>query len=195
MALLFGFGAMTTAAQGPTPASPPQTPAAAPPAGAAGINLDDPAKAATFGNIASPIAPDTAMWFQFNYTGGGDSPHDLVSIRLVNGTDSGIDMQIWSPERLQGGWWNNQPVGKGTAQTVVCDTGEIAGNGGCQSPDLTWSGAFSADGIYYVRLFNNNPFPVTPQLIIGGPGLADCIGAAPGTIMGQSGQNVDQIQC
>ncbi len=120
LCMLFGVSAMAAFAQGPTPVAPPAvlTPAAAPPAVAA-INLDDPARAATLGSPIPSLPAHSAEWFQFPYDNGGNFPRPTVTIRLVNGVTNGLRFEVWSPERMAGGWFNNDPVGKGSQEVVV----------------------------------------------------------------------------
>ncbi len=184
LGLLLGFRVWSAAAQEPTP-----TP-----------NMDDPARAASFGGLAASLAPHSAEWFQFDYAGAGIRPRQVVSLTLVSGNGGGIDVEIWSPDRMQGGWWNNKPIGRTTFQTVDCETGQISESGQCQSSDLVWQGAFGGNGIYYIRVYNHNDLPVTPHMILRGPGLAPCQGAAEGQIIGLDpdqvpDQVVNEIRC
>ncbi len=133
--------------------APTSAPAAAP---AIASNVDDPAKAATISGQQRSIPANGATWYRFDYALNSDGTRPLVTIHMPNATNSGVSFQVWSPETLSGGWYNNKPTGIGTPQTVDCDTGEITAAGGCQSPDLTWSGTFGASGTYYVRVVNSN---------------------------------------
>ena len=105
------------------------------------------------------------MWFSFNYAGTDTNPHPDVTITLVNGTGSGVNFQVWTPENLNQ-WWNNTPVGQGTADSVNCNVGGAAANTGCQSSDLTWTGAFGETGLFYVRVVNSNNAPMNFDLTI-----------------------------
>lgn len=140
---------------GRQPAGAPSAPAAAPPLTAA--NADDPNKATAIDGQSHSIPAGTATWYSFNYGVNNDTgEHPIVTIRLANGNNSGVSFQVWSPDAMNGGWWNNNPTGRGTAANVDCDTGELSGSGGCQSPDLVWSGAFRSSGTYLVRVVNGN---------------------------------------
>jgi hypothetical protein len=140
---------------GRQPAGAPSAPAAAPPLTAA--NADDPNKATAIDGQAHSIPAGTATWYSFNYGVNNDTgEHPIVTIRLANGNNSGVSFQVWSSDSMSGGWWNNNPTGRGTAANVDCDTGEVSGSGGCQSPDLVWSGAFGTSGTFFVRVVNAN---------------------------------------
>jgi hypothetical protein len=134
-------------------ASAPSAPAAAP---ALAATTDDPAKAAAINGQQASIPAGGATWYRFDYALNSDGTRPLVAIKMPNATNSGVSFQVWSPDTLSGGWWNNKPIGIGTPQTVDCNTGEITGAGGCESPDLTWSGTFGATGTYFVRVVNSN---------------------------------------
>lgn len=134
-------------------ASAPSAPAAAP---ALAASTDDPARAAAINGQSASIPADGATWYRFDYALNSDGTRPLVAIKMPNATNSGVSFQVWSPDTLSGGWWNNKPIGIGTPQTVDCDTGEITAAGDCQSPDMTWSGTFGASGTYFVRVVNSN---------------------------------------
>jgi hypothetical protein len=143
--------------------APAQGPAAAP---AISTNTDDPAKAVAIDGQSHTVAANSATWYSFNYGLNDDGTHPTKTIILVNGAQSGLTLQVWSAEAFNGGWWNNLPVGQGTSAALDCSTMEVAGQGGCQSSDLTWLGAFGAPGTYYVRVVNNTGAPVNYTLTI-----------------------------
>ena len=146
-------------------AAPSQNvPAQAPPLSAT-TNMDDPGRAVAITGKQQTMAANSVMWFRFDYNGNGDTPHTPVSIRLVNGNNSGVHFDIYSPENLNN-WWDNTPTGKGTAQSVNCDTGVVTGSGACQTNDLSWTGSFGAAGTYYVRVKNDNNNPVNIMLVM-----------------------------
>ncbi len=159
-------------------------PAAAPPLVAAANNLDDPAKAMALGTPIQNLAPHSGEWFEFPYDNGGGLPRPTVTIRLVNGVTNGLRFEVWSPERMQGNWFDNVPVGKGTQEKIVdCSSASpafdangnlIPGSNQCTTNDLMWTGGFGLSGTYWVRVVNDSDHPVAPQLIIGGPGLVGC---------------------
>jgi predicted lipoprotein with Yx(FWY)xxD motif len=207
LALLLALSAMTVSAQGPTatpaatsvPGTSP-TPAAAPPAAAAGRNLDDPGIAATIGNAVAAVPANTAQWFRFDYvTPINTLPTNPVTIRMVNGVNSGLGFEVWSPERMQGNWWDNKPVGRGTQEVLPgCTVTNTDGTTSkCTTNDLTWVGGFGVSGPYYVRIVNDTGNPLTPQMIFGGSGLAQCATAPQGQAQpaAQSGQGFTQVQC
>jgi len=140
-------------------------PAQAPSIGPKNPNMDDPARSTLINGQPISIPANSVMWFRFDYNGNGDTPHTPVTIRLVNGNGSGVSFDVYSPEQMSD-WWDNTPVGKGTLQSVNCDTGLISGNGGCKTSDLSWKGAFGSAGTYYVRVKNDNSSPVMALLTI-----------------------------
>ncbi len=209
LALLLGLSALTVSAQGPTGTATPAatsvpggnpTPAQAPPAAAAGTNLDDPGRAATLGNAAAAAIPaNTAQWFRFDYvTPANTFPAQQVMVRLVNGVTNGLGFEVWSPERMQGNWWENKPVGRGTQEVLPACNITLPDDTvvKCTTNDLTWVGGFGAPGTYYVRVTNNTDKALTPQLIFSGDGLAQCTNPSqaqsqtPGT-----DQGLAQVQC
>ncbi len=143
--------------------APAQSPAAAP---AIATTADDPAKAVAVDGKQHTLPANSATWYKFDYGLLDDGTHPTKTITLVNGTQSGLTFQVWSAEAFKGGWWNNVPIGQGTATALDCSTMEVAGQGGCQSSDLAWLGAFGAPGTYYVRVVNNMGAPVSYTLTI-----------------------------
>ncbi|MGE5141087.1 MAG: hypothetical protein ACM3JD_16590 [Rudaea sp.] len=132
-----------------------QAPAAAPPLAAA--NNDDPNKAAPIDAQQHNLAAGAATWYRFDYSVDlANNVHPIVTITLPNGAKNGLAFEVWTADAFPGGWWNNDPVGRGSAAHIDCDTGNLIGSGACISPDLTWKGAFGASGTYYVRVINNN---------------------------------------
>ncbi len=115
-----------------------------------------------------PANSDT--WFKFDY-GISGPPRPVVTLTLPNGTNSGLEFEVWAPENI-GNWWENRPTGRGTSSAIDCETGQPAVGGQCTSPDLTWAGSFGASGTYYVHVLNDNPDPASFQLVIGGDGFS-----------------------
>ncbi|MBI5031566.1 MAG: hypothetical protein HZB51_13645 [Chloroflexi bacterium] len=181
---------------------------------------DDPALAATFGTTVLSIPANTTMWFRFDYqTAGNLLPRPTVFVRLLNGVSRGLGFEIWSPERMQGNWRENKPVGRGTQEVLprceilVGDEESEEGEEGEETPspsitmtcvmgetnDLTWTGGFGASGAYYVRLINPTNAPIIPQMLIGGAGLSECADAnlgLPGTgIVPSPDEAFVRVQC
>ncbi len=147
LAALLGFGALTAAAQAPS-----------------GLPY--------FDNQPHVIDPTASLFYRFDY-GVSDDPsaHPLTTITLVNGTNSGLGFSVWTGDTV-GDIVDNKPVGQGTTSQVDCTTGAPTGAGGCQSPDLTWSGAFGSDGPYYVVVTNSNNSSTKFALQISGTGVS-----------------------
>jgi hypothetical protein len=149
----------------PQAVTSPSVPAQAPSVGAKNPNTDDPALAAPINGTAAMIPANSAMWFKFDYSPTDSNAHPVVTITMVNGAQSGLRFEVYTPGELNQ-WWDNTPIGRGTTTSVSCDTGEVAGNGGCTSNDLTWSGSFTDGGTYYVRVVNTNDSPASAVLAI-----------------------------
>lgn len=143
------------------PAATSAVPAAAPAVSVVQANLDDPGMAVAINGAERTIAANSAIWYQFEYAGTEAVARPPVTITLMNGNLSGVSFEVWGPEQLNT-WWENKPIGRGTAAHVVC----LDGESGCLSDDLTWSGALGATGTYWVRVLDHNPYPTTAQLTI-----------------------------
>ncbi len=127
----------------------------------------DPGHAAMMDNKAHTIAANTALWYTFNYAGD----KSLITIVLPNGNVSGVQFNVWTAQGASD-WWDLQPVGRGTAQSIDCTSGEPKDNTGCWSNDLNWNGKFDLSGTYYVQVINTNSTPMSAQLQIQGDGVA-----------------------
>ncbi len=126
----------------------------------------DPGHAAVMDNQTHTVGANTALWYSFTYAGDKSQ----ISIMLPNGNANGIQFNVWTAQGASD-WWDLQPVGRGTAQSVNCTTGEAQENTGCFSSDLNWSGNFDLNGIYYVQVVNPNASPVAAQMTIQGTGV------------------------
>ncbi|MCL4394097.1 MAG: hypothetical protein M1482_04705, partial [Chloroflexi bacterium] len=119
-------------------------------------NMDDPAQAVTIDGAPATIPGDSARWFKFFYLTDYNKP-PFVTIRMLYGVMTGLEFEVYAPERL-GSWWDFPPNGHGTTEIVACPSGK------CATKDLTWGGAFGATGTYYVRVVNPNAADVTTTL-------------------------------
>ncbi len=172
-------------------------PAQAPPLVPSGSTLDDPARATNFGSAISSVPASTAEWLKFNYDNGGNAlPRPTVSILLLNGVTNGLTFQVYSPETMVGNWFDNTPVGRGTPEVTTNCIENSQNVGTCTTNNLSWKGGFGLNGTYFVRVINNTGAAVAPQLIIGGPGLAQCLPSG-GTTTAANNQGLPfaQIQC
>lgn len=123
----------------------------------------DPSSAVYLDNQSHTIAANSDLWFKFDY-GLANAVRSVSSLTMVNGTNSGVRYEVWAGENISD-WSDRQPTGRGTATVLDCTTGLPSQSGGCQSSDLTWSGAF---GTYYVHVVNDNSSPSTFLLLIQG---------------------------
>jgi hypothetical protein len=138
-----------------------RTPAAAPPLAA---TINDPNKAIALDAQQHALPANGATWYRFDYAINADDTRPTTTIRMINGATSGVTFEIWSADRLNNlankpaDMPNNdpsiQPIGRGTAYNVNCDTGALDGSGSCKSPDLVWVGTFGTSGTYYVHVIN-----------------------------------------
>ncbi len=172
-------------------------PAAAPPFVPGNPGMDDPARAFTFGSPIASLPPSSAEWLAFAYDNQANAlPRPTVTVQLLNGAANGLDFEIYSPETMVDGWSNNKPVGRGNPEVIGnCDIGgQNVGN--CDTANLTWTGGFGLSGTYYVRVINNTGNTLSPQIIIGGPGLANCAPAgAVNTAVNNQGKPFSEITC
>ncbi len=149
--VLLGVGALTVSAVGPAGSSP--------------------SNAVLVDNQVDTIAANSSLWYRFDYqinTITGVKP--ATTLTLVNGTNSGVGFEIWAPNQIND-MADNVAIGQGTALNIDCNTGEVSGSGGCQSPDLIWTGQFGANGTYYVQVNNTNAAQAQFKLVIVGDGV------------------------
>lgn len=98
--------------------------------------------------VARPLAPNSILWFQFQY-GGDRSP---IELRLLDGLAPDIQFAVYTPEQM-----NVMQRGEPTKPI-----GQMARAGGEPQRDLMWAGNFNAFGIYYVAV--NNPSALTHSI-------------------------------
>ncbi len=172
-------------------------PALAPPLVASGAILDDPARAVSFGSAIPSLPAGNAEWLSFDYDNGGNAlPRPPVTIMLLNGVTNGLSFEVYSPETMLGGWSNNKPVGHGTTEVIPNCIENSVNVGTCTTNNLSWTGGFGLNGTYFVRVINSTGAAVAPQLIIGGPGLAQCVpSGGTNTATNNQGLPFAQIQC
>lgn len=130
-------------------------------------NINDPSRASMIDSQTHTIAADGSVWYKFKYAGD----RSAITIQMPNGTNSGVEFNVFTPDQLID-WWDEHPIGRGTAQTLDCDTGEPMANGACQSNDLRWIGDFNLGGSYYVQVVNTNSNAARFQLTIQGDGVS-----------------------
>lgn len=145
-----------------TPASP-TTPVAPVPVG---FNVD-PGHAVFIDNNSHNVPANSSLWYKFDYSGDKTE----ITITLVNATNSGAGFNVFTPGQI-GDWWDEAPIGRGTAQALDCNTGLPMESGACASIDLTWLGKFNAPGTYYVQVWNSNANAVSAQLMIQGDSVS-----------------------
>lgn len=124
-------------------------------------SVDNPSSAVAIDSAAHTLPAHSATWYSFDYTLPATQGDRLAKIvKLVGGKDSGVRVEVWTPDHVNDWWDNQKPVGQGTVYSVQCDTGQ------CESNDLTWIGSFNMGGTYYVRVVNDNDHPTNFTLTI-----------------------------
>jgi hypothetical protein len=171
-------------------------PAAAPPLVPGGATLDDPARAVSFGSAIPSLPAGSAQWLQFAYDNDENAiPRPTVKILLLNGVKNGLSFEVYSTESLTGNWFDNGPIGRGTQEVLTNCIEDNVNVGQCTTDNLSWTGGFGLTGPQFVRVINSTNTAVTPQLIISGPGLAQCLPPGAGNSPANPALPFAQIQC
>lgn len=82
---------------------------------------------------------------------------------MTNATGTGLGFEVFTPSQIND-WWEQKPVGQGTAQQIDSADGIPAIYGDGQSHDLTWVGSFVDNGTYFVRVTNTTGSPLNFDL-------------------------------
>ncbi len=143
--------------------------------------VDDPNRGTDIDGQPKLLQAKSTAWHKFSYGITNSNARPLARLRLVNGVSTGVGFEVWSPQNI-GEWWQSKPIGRGTPEVVVnCggpSSAAAAGEGTptptpepmspehCASNDLTWSGAFGGPGLFYVRVVNENSWPVEYVLLL-----------------------------
>lgn len=133
-----------------------------------------PATAAYLNNLPQAISANVTLWYKFDYKGD----KSLITLLMPNGTNSLVEFNVFTPEQAQH-WWEpkTKPIGRGTAYSTNCATGEEQYWGECKSPDLKWKGEFNFPGTFFVQVVNFNTGTANFTLTIEGTGVS--LGAPP----------------
>lgn len=123
----------------------------------------NPGNAIPIDNQPRNILANQGLWFRFDYDA---SIRSGVTIQLVNGTNSGMRFEVWTPDAIAN-MANNSPIGYGTAPSVVCPADAPQPNG-CQTKNLIWAGGFNMSGTFNVHVINDNNIGGTAWLTIEG---------------------------
>ena len=119
------------------------------------------------------IAPNTMLWFYFDYaptyssSGGFGSRSRSVApskanVALDAGGIGGLEFSIYTPDEATN--WLSDP----TTEPVANGTPYYDTSSDILTHDLYWSGAFNIAGRYFVAVRNTNSVPVTFQLSVTG---------------------------
>jgi len=128
-----------------------------------------PATATFINGQPQSIPANSTQWHKFDYAGD----RSLVTILMPNGANSLVAFNVFTPEQAQS-WWEPRttPIGRGTAYSINCATGEEQYWGECQSNDLKWKGEFNFPGTFYVQVVNYNTGTANFTLTIQGTGVS-----------------------
>ncbi len=131
-----------------------------------GPTNNDPFAAPFIDNAPHNLTGNSFAWYRVDYAGNDT----LLTLSLVNANNSGLGFEVFTPSQLND-WWEIAPLGRGTAQQVICNTGRPADNGACQSNDLSWTTRSKFGETFYVLVTNNNKTAMDYQLMAIGDGL------------------------
>ncbi len=149
--------------------------------GTATVLADSPAwtgasNAPAVDNQKHTLPASSSTWYRFDYAVQDDGTRPVVLLTAIGANRSGFGFEVWTATQLTNlaNTWDdaqadpvhNQPIGRGSAATINCDTGKLDGSGECQANDLTWQGAFGVSGAYYVRALNYGNAPIDFTLTI-----------------------------
>ncbi len=134
------------------------------PAAAAGPTNIDLQHALPISNQSITIPANSVLWYSFRYPGGTVGNKPTVTVTLLNGNNAHLSFMVWTPEQAAD-MTNEVAIGKGTPVKLNCNLFS------CPSPDLVYQGQFFTPGIYYVEVFNTNPFAVNATLMVQGNGV------------------------
>jgi hypothetical protein len=145
---------LTPVTPAPEPVAAPPPPTIVPPSNEPPVvaNADDPNRAMYMDNQQHRLAANSAMWFRFDYSADDASSRLTALVRLVNGNNSGVRFEVWTPNLLFE-WWKKSPVGRGTASSA-------------NDADLVWRGGLTGGGTYYVRVINDYSITTTFLLVV-----------------------------
>lgn len=134
---------------------------------AQGQTGDNPSTAVIIDNQPHRIQAHGSMWFRFDYDATRLS---TVTIQLINGTNSGMRFDVWTPDAIAN-MGQNDPIGHGAAFAAICG-GESPAVSGCLTKNLIWAGDFWMSGSFKVHVINDTASPVDAVLTIEGDGLS-----------------------
>jgi parallel beta-helix repeat protein len=104
--------------------------------------------------VPRPLAPHSALWFQFTY-GGDRTP---IEIHLLDGGAPDISFALYTPEAMA-------LRGRGEPYKPI---GQMSRASGEPARELVWAGKFNGGGTYYVVVRNPSSLAHTIRLIARG---------------------------
>ncbi len=112
--------------------------------------------------VAQTVAPHSAQWYYFDYSGGKSPINATVD---ANGA-SGIRLAIYTPQEITA-WQNGEPL------TAIGLGGPFVGH------DLGWVGNFPFAGRFYAVVYNDNDTPVTVTTRVTGDNVTTSVNTTP----------------
>ncbi|MBI4670234.1 MAG: hypothetical protein HY741_01020 [Chloroflexi bacterium] len=132
-----------------------------------------PATALYIDNVSHTIPGKTMQYYRFEYAGDNSS----IRIMLVNGANSSVAFNVYTPEQINETlWWLLPPMGRGTAPGCGSQPADsdIAKNCRPFANDLVWVGKFYTPGAYFVEVQNLSEQPQPFTLTIQGISVRLC---------------------
>jgi hypothetical protein len=130
--------------------------------------LDNPGLATYIDGASHTIAGNSAQWYKFDYSANRneDGTRDVATVMTNYVGQSGLGFEVYTPDQIAS-WWSNDPIGRGSSQSIPCGQIDDDWNYTCQAYSLLWAGRFPSSGTYYVRVTNDSPnsidFTLTEQ--------------------------------
>ena len=135
---------------------------AAAPTGGTTMTTDDPAMATYINGTSMSVPANSAVWLKFAYSSAknDDGTRDDATVSIANLTAPNVGFEVFTPDQL-GSWPTTDPIGRGSSKGILCSPIDANWVYTCQTYSLDWVGKFNTGGDYYVRVTNDNAFPVT----------------------------------
>ena len=155
--------------------SNPNPPPPPPPVNAPNSFYTDPYHAKPLTDQIQTIAPNSSIWYRFEYVGDGS---DIV-LRIPNGVYTPLGFSVYTPDQAAT-WYNESPIGRGTVSACGVERLDNPDKTcGPNANDTIWSGKFFNSGTYFVQVTNPSGGPIQFVLSGSGTGLSVC---APGQV-------------
>ena len=122
---------------------------------------DNPGTAVYIDGASHMVPANSAVWFKFDYnaTKNDDGSRNPATVTIPNLTTPNIGFEVYTPDQIAD-WWSNDPIGRDSHKGILCGQIDADWVYTCQTYSLTWTGRFQTNGTYYVRVTNDNSYPV-----------------------------------